>query len=189
MKVVAINGSSRKNGNTAIILNTVMEELEKQGIETEMIPLAGNTINPCKACFSCGGKNNCSFNNDIFAEIFEKMMKADGIILGSPVYAANVSSNMKALIDRAAVVSDMNPEILKHKVGGAVVASRRGGALHTIDTLNHFFLNHEMFLVGSTYWNMVYGKMPGDVKKDEEGMLNMKNLGKNMAYLLKKIKE
>ena len=189
MKVLAINGSSRKNGNTAIALNTIMEELEKQGIETEMIQLVGYTINPCKACFTCGGKNNCSFNNDMFAEIFEKMVNNDGIILGSPVYSADVSSNMKALIDRGAVVADMNPEILKHKVGASVVASRRGGALNAIDTLNHFFLNHEMFVVGSTYWNMVYGQMPGDVKKDEEGMANMKNLGENMAYLLKKIKE
>lgn len=189
MKIVAINGSSRKNGNTAIILNAVMEELEKQGIETEMIQLSGHTINPCKACFTCGGKNNCSFNNDMFAEIFEKMVKADGIILGSPVYSADVSSNIKALIDRAAVVADMNQQILKHKVGASLVACRRGGGLNAIDTLNHFFLNHEMFVVGSTYWNMVYGQMPGDVKNDEEGMANMKNLGENMAYLLKKIKE
>lgn len=189
MKVVSINGSSRKDGNTAILLNTVMEELQKQGIETEMIQLAGNTINPCKACFTCGGKNNCSFNNDMFAEIFEKMIEADGIILGSPVYSADVSSNMKALIDRASVVADMNLEILKHKVGASVVACRRGGALNTIDTLNHFFLNHEMFVVGSTYWNMAYGEMLGDVKNDEEGMANMKNLGENITYLLKKIKE
>lgn len=189
MKVLAINGSSRKNGNTAIALNTILEELEKQEIETEMIQLAGTTINPCKACFTCGGKNNCTFNNDIFAEIFEKMVNSDGIILGSPVYSADVSSNIKALIDRGAVVADMNPQILKHKIGASVVACRRGGALNAIDTLNHFFLNHEMFVVGSTYWNMVYGQMPGDVKNDEEGMANMRNLGENMAYLLKKIKE
>ncbi len=189
MKVVAINGSSRKNGNTAIALNTVLEELKKEGIETEMIQLAGNTINPCKACFTCGGKNNCSFNNDMFAEIFEKMVNSDGIILGSPVYSADVSSNMKALIDRGAVVADMNPQILKHKVGASVVACRRGGALNAVDTLNHFFLNHEMFVVGSIYWNMVYGRMPGDVKNDEEGMENMKNLGENIAYLLNKLKE
>lgn len=186
MKVLAINGSSRKDGNTAIILNTVLHELKQNGIETELIQLAGQTINPCKACFSCGGKNNCSFTNDSFAEVFEKMVKADGIILGSPVYSADVSSNMKAFIDRAAVVADMNPKILKHKIGAAVACCRRGGALNAIDTLNHFFLNHEMFVVGSTYWNMVYGQMPGDVLKDEEGMANMKNLGENMVYLLKK---
>lgn len=189
MKIVAINGSSRKNGNTTIALNIVLGELQKNGIETELIEVAGKTINPCKACFTCGGKNNCTFNNDMFAEIFDKMKNADGIILGSPVYSADVSSNMKAILDRAAVVADMNPQILKHKVGASVVACRRGGALNAIDTLNHFFLNHEMFVVGSTYWNMVYGQMPGDVEKDEEGMVNMENLGKNMAYLLKKVKE
>ena len=189
MKILAINGSSRKNGNTAIALNIVLEELEKEGIETEIIELAGNTINPCKACFTCGGKNHCSFNNDMFAEIFEKMVNSNGIILGSPVYSADVSSNMKALIDRGAFVADMNPGILQHKIGASVVACRRGGALNAIDTLNHFFLNHEMFVVGSTYWNMVYGGMPGDVKNDEEGMANMKNLGENIAYLLNKLKQ
>lgn len=187
MKVLAINGSSRKNGNTTIILNTVLDELKKNGIQTELVELAGQTINPCKACFTCGGKNNCSFNNDIFAEIFKKMIESDGIILGSSVYSADVSSNMKALIDRSAVVADMNLGLFKHKVGASVVSGRRGGALNAIDTLNHFFLNHEMFIIGSTYWNMVYGQMPGDVLKDEEGIANMKNLGENMSYLLKKI--
>lgn len=188
MKVLAINGSSRKGGNTSIALNVVLEELEKNGIATEMIELAGSTINPCKACFTCGGKKNCSFKNDSFAEIYDKMKDADGIILGSPVYCADISSNMKAILDRAGVVGDMNKGLLKHKVGASVVACRRAGALNAIDTLNHFFLNQEMFLVGSIYWNVVYGKMPGDVLKDEEGMENMKNLGENMAYLLNKIK-
>lgn len=117
MKVVAINGSSRKNGNTTIVLNTVLEELQKNGIETELIEVAGKTINPCKACFTCGGKNNCTFNNDMFAEIFDKMKNADGIILGSPVYSADISSNMKSILDRAAVVADMNSQIFKHKIG------------------------------------------------------------------------
>ena len=189
MKVVAINGSNRKNGNTAIALNIVMEELQKNNIGTELIELAGNIINPCKVCFTCKGKSNCTFNDDEFSKIFEKILKADGIILGSPVYSADVSSNMKAILDRAAVIADTNPEILKYKVGASVVACRRGGALNAIDTLNHFFLNHEMFVVGSNYWNMIYGQMPGDVLKDKEGIDNMKNLGKNMAYLLEKIKK
>lgn len=115
------------------------------------------------------------------------MKEADGILLGSPVYTADISSNIKAIMDRAAVVGDMNKCLLKHKVGAAVVACRRGGALNAIDTLNHFFLNQEMFVAGSTYWNMVYGQMPGDVEKDEEGIANMINLGKNMAFILKKL--
>ena len=113
------------------------------------------------------------------------MKEADGILLASPVYSANVSSNMQAILERAAVICDMNPGLMKHKVGAAVAAVRRAGALQAVDTMNHFFLNHEMFIAGSSYWNMAYGQMPGDVQQDDEGMNNMRNLGQNMAYLLK----
>jgi multimeric flavodoxin WrbA len=187
MKVVAINGSARKNGNTDILIKVVFEELNKEGIETELIELAGQVIEPCKACWACGGKGNCVHRHDRFTEIFEKMKEADGIILGSPVYSANISANMQALIERAAVICDMNPGLMKHKVGVAVAAVRRAGSLQAIDAMNHFFLNHEMFVAGSTYWKMVYGQMPGDATQDEEGMSNMRNLGQNMAYLLKAI--
>ncbi|MDD2959119.1 MAG: flavodoxin family protein [Lachnospiraceae bacterium] len=186
MKVLAINGSARIDGNTAIIIGKVFEELNAAGIETEMIQFAGNIIEPCKACWACGGQNNCVHKKDMFHEVYEKMLDADGIILGSPVYSANVSANMQAFLERAAVVGDMNRDgkTMKHKVGAAVAAVRRGGALQAVDTMNHFFLNHEMVVVGSTYWNMVYGQMPGDVLNDEEGLTNMKNLGQNMAYVL-----
>ncbi len=185
MKVLAINGSARKNGNTAILIQTVFEELEKEGIKTEMICLAGNAIQPCKACWACDGQGNCVHHNDVFREILEKMKSADGILLGSPVYSANISSSMQAVLERAAVVCDMNPGLMRHKAGAAVAAARRGGSMHAIDTMNHFFLNHEMFVVGSTYWNMVYGQMPGDILKDDEGMNNVRNLGQNMAFILK----
>ena len=161
MKVLAINSSARKDGNTAILINTVLEELNKAGIETEMIQLAGNVIEPCKACWACGGQGNCVHRKDSFREVFEKMKEADGILLGSPVYSANVSANMQALLERAAVVADMNPGLFTHKGGAAVAAVRRGGAMQAVDTMNHFFLNHEMIVVGSTYWNMGYGQMPG----------------------------
>lgn len=185
MKVLAINSSARKNGNTAILINRIFEELNKEGIETEMIQLAGQIIEPCKACWACGGQGNCVHRKDPFREIFDKMKEADGILLGSPVYSANISANMQALLERAAVVCDMNPGLLTHKVGAAVVAARRGGALNAVDAMNHFFLNHEMYVVGSTYWNLAYGQLPGDVEKDVEGLSNMENLGKNMARLLK----
>lgn len=188
MKVLAINSSARKDGNTAILINTVLEELNKAGIETEMIQLAGNVIEPCKACWACGGQENCVHRKDSFREVFEKMKEADGILLGSPVYSANVSANMQALLERAAVVADMNPGLFTHKVGAAVAAVRRGGAMQAVDTMNHFFLNHEMIVIGSTYWNMGYGQMPGDVQKDEEGLANMRNLGQNMSYLLNTLK-
>lgn len=185
MKVFGINSSARKDGNTAILMNKVFETLNKAGIETELVQLAGQVIEPCKACWSCSNQGNCVHQKDCFREIFEKMKEADGILLGSPVYSANVSANMQALLERAAVVGDMNPGLFTHKVGAAVTAARRGGALQAIDTMNHFFLNHEMFVAGSTYWNMAYGQMSGDVEKDQEGLANMENLGQNMAYLLK----
>ena len=188
MKVLAINGSARKDGNTAILINTVLKELNIAGIETEMIQLAGNVIETCKACWACGGQGNCVHRNDSFREVFEKMKEADGILLGSPVYSANVSANMQALLERAAVVADMNQGLFTHKVGAAVAAVRRGGAMQAVDTMNHFFLNHEMIVVGSTYWNIGYGQMPGDVCNDEEGLANMRNLGQNMSYLLNALK-
>ena len=191
MKVLGMNGSARKDGNTAMIMNKVFEELNKAGIETEMIQLSGQVIEPCKACWACGGKKNCVHQQDIFRDIFEKMTEADGILLGSPVYSANISANMQAFLERAAVVADMNRDegLFKYKVGASVAAVRRGGALQAVDAMNHFFLNHEMFVVGSVYWNMVYGQMPGEVLNDQEGMDNMKNLGQNMAYLLKRLEE
>lgn len=188
MKVLAINSSARKDGNTAILINRVLEGLNKEGIETEMIQLAGQVIEPCRACWACGGQGNCAHHRGPFQAVFDKMKEADGILLGSPVYSANISANMQALLERAAVVCDMNPGLLARKAGAAVAAARRGGALNAIDAMHHFFLNHEMFVVGSTYWNMAYGQMPGAVKKDAEAMANMENLGQNMAYLLKALK-
>lgn len=184
MKVIAINGSARKDGNTAILLNTVLSELQAAGIETEFIQLAGGTVTPCKACWACGGKGNCVHKADAFCAVFEKMKQADGILLGSPVYSANVSASMQALLERSAVVADMNPGLFTHKVGGAVAAVRRAGGIQAVDTMNHFFLNHEMFVAGSSYWNMGYGQLPGDVLADTEGITNMRNLGRNMAFLL-----
>lgn len=184
MKVLGINGSEKKDGNTAILINKVFEELNHAEVETELVQFSGELVFPCKACFACGEKGNCVHRKDAFFQTFEKMINADGIILGTPVYSANISANMQAFLERAAVVADMNPGLLKHKVGAAVAAARRGGALSAVDSMNHFFLNHEMFIVGSTYWNMAYGQMPGDVLQDDEGMRNMQNLGQNMAYLL-----
>jgi multimeric flavodoxin WrbA len=187
MKVLGINGSSRKNGNTSLIINIVFEELEKRGIETEEIQFAGNVIEPCRGCFACRGKSTCVFKKDIFYDCFEKMKLADGIILGSPVYSADVTANMKAFLERAGVIVATNPSLLKYKVGASITAVRRAGGMTTVDTMNHFFLNKEVIIAGSTYWNMVYGKDVGDIYKDDEGIDNMRNLGQNMAWLLKKL--
>lgn len=191
MKVLAINGSARKDGNTAILVNTAFEELNKERIETEMVQLSGKLIEPCKACWACSGKRNCVHKNDLFQEIFEKAVQADGIFLASPVYNANISANMQAFLERAGVVTDMNRDtnLFRHKVGASITAARRGGALNALDAMNHFFMLQQMFVVGSSYWPMAYGQMPGDVLNDEEGLNTMKTLGRNMAYLLKALEE
>lgn len=187
MKVIGINGSARNNGNTAIIINKVFDELNKDGIETELIQLADLDIQPCRGCFACKGRGNCVFHNDNFTETFSRMVEADGIILGSPVYSADVSAKMKAFLERSGVVVSTNQGLLRHKVGTSVATVRRGGGMTTVDTMNHFMLNKEMIVVGSTYWNMVYGKNIGDVLNDNEGMDNMLNLGKNMAIIIKRM--
>jgi multimeric flavodoxin WrbA len=189
MKVVAFNGSARKGGNTAILLGHVLGELAQEGIETELVELAGATIHGCLACRKCSTRKDrrCSQTNDMGNVYIDKMAAADGILLGSPTYVADISPEIKALIDRACLVSGANGGMFRRKVGAAVVAVRRAGAIHAFDTLNHFFLITEMIVPGSSYWNIGIGREPGDVERDEEGIQTMKTLGQNMAWLLKKI--
>jgi multimeric flavodoxin WrbA len=189
MKIVAINGSARKNGNTSILIEKVFEPLRENGFACEQIQMAGHNVQGCRACYKCSSKknNHCSFEEDMVNECLDKMRQADAIILGSPVYVTDVSSEMKALIDRACLVSKANGSFLRRKIGAAVMAVRRGGAIHAFDTMNHFFTISEMIVVGSSYWNFAFGREIGDVVKDEEGLKTMKDLGGNMAWLLKKI--
>lgn len=189
LKVVGINGSPRQDGNTALLIKTVFAELERQGIECELVQLSGRPLHGCTACGACVAQKNarCTITDDFFNDCLAKLVAADGIILGSPVYSAGVTAQIKAFIDRAAMVLAANRGLLRHKVGAAVVAARRGGAISAFDTLNHFLHSKEMFLVGATYWNMGYGRNIGEVAHDEEGIANMKNLGQNMAWLLHKI--
>lgn len=185
MKVVAINGSSRLDGNTAVVEQAVLKELEAEGVETEFVQLANKDIRPCRACFACGGKGTCVGQIDNFAEVFSSMTQADGIVLGSPSYSADMSARMKALLERAAVVADMNPGMFDRKVGASVGVARRAGSLAAMEAMNRFFLNHGMYVVGSTYWSVAYGQLPGDVSDDAEGMETMRNLGQNMAHIIK----
>ena len=189
MKVVAFNGSARKDGNTAILINYVLGELEKGGIETEMIQLAGQTIRGCTACGTCFEKKNqrCVIDNDIVNESIAKMIEADGIILGSPVYFSDITAELKALIDRTGFVGKANGALYKRKVGATVIAVRRAGAIHAFDSVNHFFFIHEMIVPGSSYWNLGIGRQKGEVEHDAEGIRTMRTLGQNMAWLLKKI--
>jgi len=189
MKVVAFNGSPRRNGNTVTLINEIFKILNKEGIETEMIQLGNKPVHGCTACGKCKEIQNgkCHIKNDHLNMCIEKMEEADGIIIGSPVYFADVTPEVKALIDVAGYVTRANGHTLKRKVGAGVVAVRRGGALHTFETINNFFLINQIIVPGSSYWNFAFGRNPGEVLNDEEGMQTMKTLGENMAWLLKKI--
>jgi len=189
MKVVAFNGSARRDGNTAILLRHVFRELEKEGIETELVQLSGQTIHGCLACRECSARKDrrCAQKNDFGNECIDKMAAADGILLGSPTYVTDVSPEIKALIDRACLVGKANGGMFRYKAGAAVVAVRRAGAIHAFDTLNHFFLVSEMIVPGSSYWNIAIGHEKGQVENDAEGIATMHTLGRNMAWLLKKV--
>jgi multimeric flavodoxin WrbA len=190
MKVVAFNGSPRADGNTSILIKKVLEQLEAEGIETEFIQLGGQMIHGCMACGTCRKLQNkqCKIVNDNANLYIQKMAEADGIILGSPTYFSMMTPELKALIDRAGYVGMGNDQLFKRKVGAAVVAVRRAGAIPTFDAINHFFLISEMIIPGSSYWNVGIGRAKGEVSNDEEGIDTMATLGKNMAWLLKQLK-
>jgi multimeric flavodoxin WrbA len=190
MKVVAFNGSARKDGNTAILLKHVLKVLETEGIETELIQLAGQQIRGCKACRTCYETKNkrCINEGDQVNDYIDKMLEADGIILGSPVYFSMMTPELKALIDRAGFVARANNDMFQRKVGAAVVAVRRAGAILTFDAINNFFLISQIIIPGASYWNIGIGRNKGDVEADEEALKTMHNLGQNMAWLIKKLK-
>lgn len=189
MKVLAINGSARKEGNTSIAINAVLEPLKTEGIETEVINLAGQDIKGCKACYKC--KENldrkCIFNDDIVNSVINKMIEADAIILASPTYFADMSTELKALIDRSGVVARCNGNMFKRKIGAAVVVGRRGGPVNAFDNINNFFLIEEMIVPGANYWNIVFGGAKGAAAEDDEGIKTMNVLGNNIAWLMSKI--
>ena len=191
MKVVAFNGSPRRDGNTARLLAMVCTVLEDEGIETEIVQVGGKGVHGCTACMKC--KENldqrCVLTADSMNEWMEKMFAADGIIIGSPTYFADLTPETKALIDRAGFVASANGGLLNRKAGAAVVAVRRAGAIHVYDSINHLFGISGMVTVGSSYWNLGFGLNPGEVDRDMEGRRTMENLGRNMAWLLKKIGE
>ena len=191
MKVIAFNGSPRKGGNTETLINFVLEELKKEGVEPEFYQLGGQKIRGCTACFGCfkNKDKRCVVKDDVLNDCVEKMIDADGIILGSPTYFTDVTAEVKALIDRSGLVAVANGGLFRHKIGAAVVAVRRGGGVHVFDSINHLFQMSQMFVVGSTYWNLGFGLEKGEVNKDEEGIRNMKDLGGSMAFLLKRSEE
>ncbi len=191
MKVTAINGSARKDGNTAILIRHVFDELSKEGIETEMIQLAGKHIKGCAACYKCFSKKNlrCVIKSDAFNDYYAGLLKTDGLILASPTYVTDVTAGMKAFVERMSFVSRANDEPFRRKVGAALVAVRRGGAIHAFDSLNHVFLARQMIIPGSIYWNIGIGRDKGEVENDAEGIETMKVLGQNMAWLMKRLQD
>lgn len=189
MKVVAFNGSARKNGNTALLVNRVFAPLQQAGIETELVQLAGERVRGCIACYRCWETKDgtCAVKDDCINSCIERMATADGIILASPTYFADITSELKALIDRAGMVGRANGDLFRRKVGAAVVAVRRAGGIHAFDSINHFFLIGQMVVPGSSYWNVGIGRNVGEVEQDQEGLQTMQTLGQNMGWLLGKL--
>jgi multimeric flavodoxin WrbA len=190
MKVVAFNGSTRKDGNTAILLGRVLAELEAEGIETELVQLYNKRFTGCTACLKCAETkdNTCSgLKDDGMDACIEKIVAADGILIGSPTYYANCTTNTQALMERAGYATRKSGNPLARKVGAAVVAARRGGAIHAFDSINHWFQINEMILIGSSYWNIGMGREAGDVENDAEGIATMATLGRTMAWALRKL--
>lgn len=182
MYAIGINGSPRKGGNTQMLVNTVLDTLKQSGWETEFEQLGGQTIRGCQACSGCfkSKDKTCVFKDDCFQGIYDKILRADAVIIGSPTYYSDVTAEVKALLDRTGYVSLANGRLLKGKVGAAVVAVRRGGATHAFDTINHMYLMSQMVVPGSVYWNLGFGLRREDVKDDAEGLANMKNLAQTI---------
>lgn len=186
MKVVAFNGSPKKEGNTYQALKLVCEQLEAKGIETEIVNVGLKNVKACTACGHCFKTKNeeCIIKNDDANLWIQKMKEADGILLGSPVHYASLSASMKSFLDRAFYVSGANGNLFRHKVGASVVAVRRSGGIPTFNELNNYLTYSEMMIPTSNYWNVIHGTTPGEALQDEEGMQIMRVLGKNMAYLM-----
>lgn len=189
LNALAINGSPNKDGSTAFLLTVILDKLAKEGIKTRMVHIGGSNIHGCRSCWTCAKTKNkrCDFRDDMFNSLFTDVLEADALILGSPSYIAGMSSEMKAFIDRAGLVSFNNNRPLRHKVGAAVVSQRRAGGTSVQATINHMFLMNEMVIPGSIYWNIAIGHQKSDIAKDEVGMMNMFNLAQNIAWLLKKL--
>ncbi len=190
MKALAINGSPRRNGNTALLLRTVLNELNARGVETDFFQLGGHPVSGCRACMECRKRQNrrCVMEQDVINECIAKMDAADAIIIGSPTYFANVTTEVKALIDRAGYVAMANGRMLERKIGAAVAVHRRGGAVTVFDALNRFFLISGMIVPGSTYWNFAVGRNPGEAAEDTEGVNNLRHLAETIAWLLDRLR-
>lgn len=186
-RVVAFNGSPKRDGHTADLLDVLLTELQKSGVESETVQIGGTAMQGCTACMDCRTQDRCSLKGDELNLWIDKMIDADGIVIGTPTYYADVTPEVKAFIDRVGFVMWNNGNLLKRKVGAAAVTVRRSGAIRAYETINNFFLINEMMVPGSTYWNMGFSSYDGDVRDDIEGVNSIRNLGQNMAWLLDRI--
>lgn len=186
MKVIAICGSPRREGNTEQFLRLALEVISGHGIETEFIPLAGKTIKPCTACMACLKENRCATRDD-FDPVYRAMLEADGIIVGSPVYYSSATPELMALLDRAGYVAGKHGCLLSRKVGGPIAVARRAGQNFTVAQLMMWYMINGLIVPGSTYWNIGIGRDKGEVMQDEEGVRTIRNFAENVAWLLEKI--
>ena len=182
MKVLLLNGSTRKNGCTCLALSEIAKVLNAEGVETEIIQMGAGPVRDCAGCNGCAGKGQCVFGDGMVNEVIIKAKEADGFVFGSPVYYAHPSGQILSLLDR---VFYAGVEGFLHKPAAVVVTARWAGTTASLDVLNKYLLNAEMPIVSSTYWNMVFGPAPELVERDKEGLQTMRNLGRNMAWLLK----
>jgi multimeric flavodoxin WrbA len=191
MRVLGISGSPRRGGNTDLLINSALETLAKEGIETEFVSLADRQVQPCLACGRCLQSETiqCWQEDPAFDGMLQKFVAADGVLIGSPVYFGSATPQTMSLLDRVGYVSRRHPQILRRKVGAAIVVARRAGQNFTFAQLNYFFLISEMIVPGSNYWNVAFGREKGEVANDNEGMATVKTLAHNMAWLMKKLKD
>jgi len=187
MKVLAINGSPKANGNTARMLRQVLDVCAQAGHDVELYQAGGRPVRGCMACGGCGSHIGRCVTDDWVNEAYGKMAEADAIILGSPTYFADLTPEIKAVIDRTGFVSRRDGMRFSRKIGAAVAPVRRAGAIHVLDSMQHFFLINDMVVPGSTYWNLSFGLTPGEVENDEEGCKTLQRLGENIAWLLEKL--
>lgn len=188
IRILAIVGSPRVRGNTERFVSEALETAKKEGAETELVRLARKEIKPCEACMSCVKTGECRMKDD-FKPIFDKMVKADGLILATPVYTSSATAQIKAVMDRAGRLSRARGRVFENKVGGAMVVARRAGTNFAFAQLLFFFLIEGMIVPGSTYWNVAFGEDRGDVANDKEGLNTAKNFAKKMVWLIGKTKE
>jgi len=189
MKVLGIVGSPRTGGNTELVMEEALKICQQEGLETEIIKLSETRVKPCQECLFCKKNKICAITDDDFQEVFKKMLSADGIIMGSPVFFGSATPELKALIDRAGYLGIAVGRPFERKVGGAIAVARRAGQNFTIAEILYFFLYHGMIVPGSTYWNAVFGRDIGEVTKDTEGLQTIRNFALNVAWLIKKINQ